>query len=225
MRESENSADEIFQQAIRIVDDSAREQFVADSCHDNDSLRKDVEQRIQSHLSGIRGLDETTDGQSGNAVASGVPTVGSHIGPYRLVEEIGEGGMGIVFLAQQTAPINRRVALKVIKVGMDTRRVVARFETERQTMALMDHPGITKVLDAGATDSGRPYFVMELVQGQPITKYCDVHRLSLRQRLSIFAQVCGAIRTCAPERDNSSRYQTDEHSRHRTGRDAAAQDH
>ena len=98
---------------------------------------------------------------------------GDEIGPYKLLQQIGEGGMGVVFLAEQTEPVQRTVALKVIKPGMDTRQVIARFEAERQALALMDHPNIARVLDAGTTDAGRPYFVMELVKGMPITEYCD----------------------------------------------------
>jgi len=118
---------------------------------------------------------------------------GTRIGPYRIVESIGEGGFGSVFLAEQEEPVRRRVALKVIKLGMDTRSVVARFEQERQALALMDHPNIAKVFDAGATDSGRPYFVMELVTGAPITDYCDRSALPIRERLTLFAQVCRAV--------------------------------
>jgi serine/threonine protein kinase len=111
---------------------------------------------------------------------------GNRIGSYKLLQEIGEGGMGTVFMAEQTEPVQRKVALKVIKAGMDSRQVIARFEAERQALALMDHPNIAKVFDGGATESGRPYFVMELVKGVPITKYCDEHRLTLRQRLELF---------------------------------------
>jgi hypothetical protein len=118
---------------------------------------------------------------------------GDHIGRYRLLEKIGEGGCGMVYMAEQTEPIRRRVALKVIKLGMDTRQVIARFEAERQALALMDHPNIAKVLDAGATDTGRPYFVMELVRGIRITEYCDQNNLSTRERLDLFMQVCYAI--------------------------------
>jgi len=118
---------------------------------------------------------------------------GTVIGSYKLVEEIGEGGMGTVFLAQQSEPVRRVVALKVIKAGMDTRQVIARFEAERQALALMDHPNIAKVLDAGTTPAGRPYFVMELVKGIPITKYCDEKRLPPRERLELFLPVCQAI--------------------------------
>jgi tetratricopeptide (TPR) repeat protein len=118
---------------------------------------------------------------------------GSRIGPYKLLQQIGEGGMGAVFLAEQTEPVRRRVAVKVIKPGMDTAQVVARFEAERQALALMDHPHIAKVLDAGTTHSGRPYFVMELVKGVPLTRYCDERRLTPRERLELFLPVCQAV--------------------------------
>jgi eukaryotic-like serine/threonine-protein kinase len=118
---------------------------------------------------------------------------GSRIGPYKLLQAIGEGGMGAVYMAEQERPVRRRVALKIIKPGMDTDQVIARFEAERQALALMDHQHIAKVLDAGATDTGRPYFVMELVKGLPITEYCDRNRLTLRERLELFVPVCQAI--------------------------------
>jgi hypothetical protein len=123
-----------------------------------------------------------------------VPAVpGTLIGRYKLLEPIGEGGHGTVFMAEQTSPVQRKVALKIIKAGMDTRQVIARFEAERQALALMDHPNIAKVFDAGMTDTGRPYFVMELVKGMPITKYCDAHHIEPRQRLELFMQVCQAV--------------------------------
>src|SRR5262249_8971195 len=115
---------------------------------------------------------------------------GTVIGPYKLMERIGEGGMGLVFVAEQQHPVRREVALKVIKPGMDTRQVIARFEAERQALALMDHPNIAKVLDGGETASGRPYFVMELVKGVPITEYCDQNQLTPRERLELFLPVC-----------------------------------
>jgi serine/threonine protein kinase/tetratricopeptide (TPR) repeat protein len=118
---------------------------------------------------------------------------GDLIGPYRLLEQLGEGGMGSVWVAEQREPIRRKVALKVIKLGMDTKQVIARFEAERQALALMDHPNIAKVLDAGATDKGRPYFVMELVKGTKITSYCDLHNVRTRERLELFVEVCDAI--------------------------------
>src|SRR5262249_11508093 len=118
---------------------------------------------------------------------------GTVIGPYKVLEPIGEGGFGIVFMAEQQQPVRRKVALKILKPGMDTRQVVARFEAERQALALMDHPSIARIFDGGGTSSRRPYFVMELVKGRPITTYCDQHRLTLRERLELFLPVCQAI--------------------------------
>jgi serine/threonine protein kinase len=118
---------------------------------------------------------------------------GTRIGPYKLLQKIGEGGMGAVFMAEQEKPVRRKVALKVIKPGMDTRQVIARFEAERQALALMDHPNIARVLDAGATGTGRPFFVMELVRGVPITDYCDRNALTPRERLELFIPVCQAV--------------------------------
>src|SRR5439155_7486947 len=118
---------------------------------------------------------------------------GTVIGPYKLLEQIGEGGFGLVFLAEQTQPVRRKVARKVLKPGLDTRQVVARFEQERQALALMDHPNIAKVHDGGATPAGRPYFVMELVKGVPITEFCDQSHLTPRQRLELFIPVCQAV--------------------------------
>ncbi|UCE47111.1 MAG: serine/threonine protein kinase, partial [Phycisphaerales bacterium] len=118
---------------------------------------------------------------------------GTVIGRYKLLEEIGEGGMAVVYMAEQQEPIRRKVALKIIKLGMDTKQVIARFEAERQVLAMMDHPNVAKVLDAGATDAGRPYFVMELVKGVSITEYCDKNKLSTQERLDLFIQVCNAV--------------------------------
>ena len=115
------------------------------------------------------------------------------IGRYKLLQKIGEGGFGVVYMADQETPVKRRVALKVIKAGMDTEQVIARFEAERQALAMMDHPNIARVLDAGATGAGRPYFVMELVKGVPITEYCDQAKLNTAQRLALFIDVCGAV--------------------------------
>ncbi len=115
------------------------------------------------------------------------------IGPYKLLQKLGEGGMGTVYMAEQETPVRRRVALKIIKLGMDSEQVIARFEAERQALAMMDHPNIAKVLDAGATATGRPFFVMELVHGVPITEYCDRNQLTPRERLELFVPVCQAI--------------------------------
>jgi eukaryotic-like serine/threonine-protein kinase len=115
------------------------------------------------------------------------------VGPYRILRKIGEGGMGVVYEAQQEAPVRRTVALKLIKWGMHTREVLARFDSERQALALMNHPNIARVYDAGATTEGRPYFAMEYVQGIPITEYCDTHRLAIRERLTLFVDVCEGV--------------------------------
>ena len=136
--------------------------------------------------------DEPSDSQ----LTAGLPSTevrGEWMGPYKLLQQIGEGGMGVVYMAEQEKPVRRRVALKIIKPGMDTGQVIARFEAERQALALMDHPNIAKVLDAGTTGAGRPYFVMELVKGIPITDYCDRNRLTPRERLELFVPVCRAI--------------------------------
>jgi serine/threonine protein kinase len=136
---------------------------------------------------GVTGIDVTMDAP----VLLEKP--GAQVGPYKLLQQIGEGGMGVVYMAEQTEPIERRVALKIIKPGMDTRQVIARFEAERQALAMMDHPNIAKVLDAGMTDSGRPYFVMELVNGIPVTQFCDEQHLSARERLELFIPICQAV--------------------------------
>jgi serine/threonine protein kinase len=139
---------------------------------------------------------DATAAPSGHAPVAPRPILegpGSRIGPYKLLQEIGEGGMGVVYMAEQEKPVRRRVALKIIKPGMDTSQVIARFEAERQALALMDHQHIAKVLDAGATDTGRPYFVMELVRGVPITEYCDRNHLTPKERLELFVPVCNAI--------------------------------
>ncbi|HJQ98316.1 MAG TPA: serine/threonine-protein kinase, partial [Candidatus Polarisedimenticolaceae bacterium] len=137
--------------------------------------------------------DETRTSGGGTSDDGMPERPGATIGPYRLIDVLGQGGFGTVFLAEQAEPIRREVALKIIKLGMDTREVIARFDGERQALAMMDHPGIARVFDAGATASGRPYFVMELVRGVPITRYCDEHDLTLPERLSLFNQVCAAV--------------------------------
>ncbi|MHC4091768.1 MAG: serine/threonine protein kinase, partial [Planctomycetota bacterium] len=135
----------------------------------------------------------TESASARGAAPASLPDVGRRIGPYKLLQRIGEGGMGVVFLAEQTEPVRRRVALKLVKLGMDSKAVVGRFESERQALALMNHPNVAAVYDAGVTDKGRPYFVMEYVPGVPITKFCDTHRLTMPERLELFMQACNAI--------------------------------
>ena len=142
--------------------------------------------------------DQTLDGPLSSAAAESVAGAfgevpGARIGHYKLLQHLGEGGFGTVFMAEQEKPVSRKVAIKIIKLGMDTRQVVARFEQERQALAMMDHPNIAKVFDAGATETGRPFFVMELVKGDPIVEYCDKNHLSIEDRLELFAQVCTAV--------------------------------
>jgi serine/threonine protein kinase len=144
-------------------------------------------------MSSVGNAESSEGAPVAHTVESTEPASGIIIGPYHLLQLIGEGGMGEVWLAEQRQPVRRRVAVKLIKIGMDTREVVARFESERQALALMDHPAIAKVFDAGSTPEGRPYFVMEYVVGLPITEYCDRHKLSTRQRLELFMQVCEGV--------------------------------
>jgi serine/threonine protein kinase/tetratricopeptide (TPR) repeat protein len=164
-------------------------------CAGDEELRSEVESLLRSLNKVGRFLLSPTSGEEafGEDAARIGEGPGTRIGAYRLLELIGEGGFGSVFMAEQEQPVRRKVAIKIIKLGMDTRQVVTRFEQERQALALMDHSHIAKVLDAGATESGRPYFVMELVNGEPIVEWCDKNSLSIRDRLELFAQVCGAV--------------------------------
>ena len=172
-----------------------RPAVITAACAGDPSLRARVEALMAALGRAERFLsDPTSDGLPGAGPTAAVTEgPGSRIGRYKLLEQIGEGGFGVVFMAEQEVPVRRQVALKVIKLGMDTREVVARFEAERQALALMDHPSIARVFDAGSTDAGRPYFVMELVRGSPITEYADRHKLSTGDRVSLAAAVCRAV--------------------------------
>jgi serine/threonine protein kinase len=183
----------IFKAAVKLTADQ-RAAYLDQACGDNPALRREIESLLRAHeapgsfLGGGGGGRGTTEAY--RPVAERPGTV---IGPYKLKEQIGEGGMGLVFVAEQQKPVRRKVALKVIKPGMDSRQVIARFEAERQALALMDHTNIAKVYDAGTTESGRPYFVMELVKGVPIIDYCDQQQLTARERLELFLSVCQAV--------------------------------
>jgi len=194
MAHDETSLDSIFCGAIGIASGEERAAFIAQACGSDDELRRRVERLIDAHFQAGNVL-QSPSASATRAVGSAPATedAGADIGPYRLLQAIGEGGMGTVFMAEQTRPLRRTVALKLIKAGMDSRQVLARFAAERQALALMDHPNIAKVLDAGTTDSRRPYFVMELVKGIPITRFCDKGRLTLRERLELFIPVCQAV--------------------------------
>jgi eukaryotic-like serine/threonine-protein kinase len=167
--------------------------FMEQACAGDIQLAQRLKELLQAHAKPSALVDELVPQRPLTSTEFLGEKIGTFIGSYKLLEQIGEGGMGLVFVAEQTQPIRRKVALKVIKPGMDTRQVIARFEAERQTLAMMDHPNIAKVLDAGMTDAGRPYFVMELVHGVPITDYCDQARFTVRQRLEVFLQVCRAV--------------------------------
>jgi eukaryotic-like serine/threonine-protein kinase len=184
----------VFAQAIEIDSPQDRSVFLDQACGRDPELRREVEKLVIDYFRAGKFLEKPA-AQIVATLDEPSPTErpGTVIGPYKLLEQIGEGGFGVVFMAEQSQPIRRRLALKVIKPGMDTREVVARFEAERQALAIMDHPNIAQVFDGGATASGRPYFVMELVKGVPITQYCDEHRLTPRQRLALFVPVCHAI--------------------------------
>ncbi len=200
-------AEEIFCAALELKEPAARRTYLDQACAGDAQLRAAVERMLAAHTDAERFFSEgspatrfvqaATCGSGSHKGADAIlyteEKTGTRIGPYKLLQQIGEGGCGSVYMAEQESPVRRRVALKIIKLGMDTKSVIARFEAERQALALMDHPNIARVLDAGATETGRPYFVMELVRGVKITAYCDEHCLDARQRLDLFVQVCHAI--------------------------------
>jgi serine/threonine protein kinase/tetratricopeptide (TPR) repeat protein len=213
------SIDDLFWEAAQLAPGEPRDAFLARACGGDQELRQRVERLLQAQAKVGDFLERPFPPPAQLPTVDPLPAEGpgTMIGPYRLLEQIGEGGMGLVFMAEQTQPVRRKVALKVLKPGMDTRQVVARFEAERQALALMDHPNIAKVFDGGTTGEpaasaagyaapgavhpaanaagspGRPYFVMELVRGVAITEFCDQHRLTTRQRLELFVTVCQAV--------------------------------
>jgi WD40 repeat protein/serine/threonine protein kinase len=209
MNNSDSPLRSIFADALEIDDAQQRAAFLVRACGTDTALRLNIEELIKAQALAGRFLPDQPGASEAQAVllagAEALAPVASRlqvpitekpgdvIGRYKLLQKIGEGGCGVVYMAEQEEPIRRKAALKVIKLGMDTKSVVARFEAERQALALMDHTNIAKVLDAGATTTGRPFFVMELVRGTRITHYCDQHKLSTRNRLELFIQVCQAV--------------------------------
>jgi serine/threonine protein kinase/tetratricopeptide (TPR) repeat protein len=187
-------ANDLFLKVLDLPASSERQRYLNEACASDSALRAEVEALLAAHAESASFLEAPAVARIDTTAA---PTfterLGSVIGPYKLKEQIGEGGMGLVFVAEQHEPVRRKVALKLIKPGMDSRQVIARFEAERQALALMNHANIAKVFDGGETPSGRPYFVMELVKGVPITEYCDQNRLTPRARLELFGQVCAAV--------------------------------
>ena len=185
---------ELFEQARRLRP-SDRESFLDRECGDDREFRDKVLSMLQ-HASdpGIGGdTTASTEESPVEAVRPGGVLGPSTVSGYRILERLGEGGMGVVWLAEQSKPVRRRVALKIIKPGMDSKQVLARFDAERQALALMDHPNVAKVFDAGADSRGRPFFAMELVKGVPITEHCDRQRLKTEERLRLFQLVCAGV--------------------------------
>ncbi|MGO8931206.1 MAG: protein kinase domain-containing protein [Limisphaerales bacterium] len=198
MKPTDDREDVLFREARQRPRGPEREAHLDQACAGNEALRKRLAALLQADDSPDPFLEPQVADLLGKLTTGPAPDfkveeAGARIGRYKLLEKIGEGGCGVVYMAEQEEPIRRRVAFKVIKLGMDTKQVIARFEAERQALALMDNPNIAKVHDAGATDTGRPYFVMELVRGIKITEYCDQNNLSTEQRLALFIQACHAV--------------------------------
>ena len=199
MDKQEKLAAEIFDQAAVMDNAEARDAYVRGACRGNEQLYQRVQELLASYSSATDNrFLKTAEGANDAVTLDDKPLAegpGTVINRYKLLQKIGEGGMGVVYMAEQNEPVKRKVALKIIKLGMDTKHVVARFEAERQALAIMDHPNIARVLDGGSTETGRPFFVMELVKGVPITEFCDKNKLSPKERLKLFTQVCKAIQS------------------------------
>jgi hypothetical protein len=177
----------IFGRALELESVAGRAAYLAEACGDDAKLRAEIEGLLAANGRAGEFMRRPASAVAGGVTASYDPLTegpGTRVGPYKLLQQIGEGGMGIVYMAEQEQPVRRKVALKIIKPGMDSKAVVARFEAERQALAMMDHAHIARVYDAGTTESGRPFFVMELVHGVPITRYCDDNHLTPKERSS-----------------------------------------
>src|ERR1017187_3082057 len=198
MSESSGREERIFAEAL-VLPEGERQRFIVEACQGDGDLRKRVEALVRAHESAEGFMDAPPATETEDIIGdSPLPPVmteaaGSRICRYKLLQRLGEGGCGVVWMAEQEEPVRRRVALKIIKLGLDTKEVIARFEAERQALAMMGHPNISKILDAGATETGRPFFVMELVRGVKITDYCDRNNLSTAQRLGLFSKICHAV--------------------------------
>ncbi len=205
----------LFARAVEIENDAERDAFFAAACGDDEALRKELGELVAAHGEAGAFLESPVADLAATALQPPIgEKPGDAIGPYKLLEQIGEGGMGLVFMAEQSTPLRRRVALKIIKPGLDTRAVIARFEAERQALALMDHPNIAHVYDAGATESGRPFFVMELVRGSPITEYCQLQSSPLKNGWNCFHRSLPGRAARSPKRNHSPRPEANEHHGH-----------
>jgi serine/threonine protein kinase len=192
MNATSRKTKEIFVAALKLAPDQW-DGYLAGACGGDDVLRNRVRDLLHANAEAGSFLEPPASGPADTVDEPIREGPGTIIGAYKLLEQIGQGGFGLVFMAEQQHPIRRKVAVKVLKPGMDTRQVIARFEAERQALALMDHAHIARVLEAGETASGRPYFAMELVRGVPITDYCDKNALTPRRRLELFLTVCAAV--------------------------------
>src|SRR5215468_9423290 len=184
----------VFTEALRLPREE-RDRYLSEACQGDPKFRLRVQALLDAYdqagdFLGRPAADRPAKAAQAFAAAE---KPGDRVGHYKLLQQIGEGGYGVVYMAEQEEPVRRRVALKIIKPGMDTKNVIARFEAERQALALMDHPNIAKVFDAGATESGRPYFVMELIRGVKITEFCNQNSLTTEERLKLFVQICQAV--------------------------------
>jgi eukaryotic-like serine/threonine-protein kinase len=193
MKPAAQQVESILAAAVEMDSEAERRAFVGRACAGDAELQSRVEELIANYFRAGNFLESPAPALAATAEAAVRERPGTVVGPYKLLEQIGEGGFGVVFMAEQTEPVRRRVALKVLKPGMDSRQVVARFEAERQALALMDHPHIARVFDGGETATGRPFFVMELVRGIPITEFCDQNHLGVRERLELFLSMCQAV--------------------------------
>jgi serine/threonine protein kinase/tetratricopeptide (TPR) repeat protein len=193
MTSASDKAEQVFWDALQLGSEQERRAHLDKACGGDQQLRHLVEKLLRAQPKVAAFLEQPFTEPQAASAAPIHEGPGTLIGPYKLLEQIGEGGFGVVFMAEQTGPVRRKVALKILKPGMDTRQVVARFEAERQALAIMDHPNIAKVFDGGATVSGRPYFAMELAKGVPITEFCDQNHLPPRRRLELFLPVCQAV--------------------------------
>lgn len=194
MDNEKKSVKKVFDRALEIESEDDRNAYLDKACDGDNGLRDKVQVLLHAYEEAGSFLDRAAPGLDATTeTRRGVERAGQMIDRYKLREPLGEGGFGVVWAAEQTEPVHRKVALKIVKPGMDTRDVIARFEAERQALAMMDHDNIARVLDAGTTEEGRPFFVMELIRGVPITEYCDENKLTVSQRLALFVQVCRAV--------------------------------